>query len=69
MSLSNESKKLGNDAGDSKTENSEQIVTVFDLATEIEHSLQKLIEDVKSNDREFQEQFESIQKGLKSLEK
>ncbi|CEP62299.1 Bil1p LALA0_S05e02432g [Lachancea lanzarotensis] len=65
----NESEKSRNTASESKTENGEQTVTVFDLATEIEQSLQQVIEDVKGNDREFQEQFESIQKRLKSFGK
>ncbi|SCU91577.1 LAME_0E13036g1_1 [Lachancea meyersii CBS 8951] len=69
MSSLDVSEKPAGLAEESKIENGEQVVTVFDLATEIEQSLQKVMEDVRKNDLEFQEQFEAIQKRLRSLEK
>ncbi|SCU90023.1 LADA_0F01332g1_1 [Lachancea dasiensis] len=55
--------------GGSTSENGEQVVTVFDLATEIEQSLKKVLSEVQEIDKEFQKQFEAIDRRLKSFEK
>ncbi|CUS20912.1 LAQU0S02e01200g1_1 [Lachancea quebecensis] len=52
-----------------KSKNGEQVVTVFDLATEIEQSLKTAIKDIQANDKEFKQQYELIEKKLKDLEK
>ncbi|KAM3160250.1 hypothetical protein ACU8KH_06590 [Lachancea thermotolerans] len=61
--------KPRNTGQEDKSKNGEQVVTVFDLATEIEQSLKTAITDIKANDREFKQQYELIEKKLKDLEK
>lgn len=51
------------------SENGEHIVTVFDLATEIEQSLQNVMKEMESNDQEFKKQYEVIEKKLQQLGK
>lgn len=48
--------------------NEENVVTVFDLASEIEQSLKDVIGQVEDNDKQFQKSFKSIQEKLKKLE-
>ncbi|SCV99456.1 LAFE_0A03576g1_1 [Lachancea fermentati] len=52
----------------SKDQNAEQVVTVFDLASEIEKSLKDVMHQVLENDKEFQERFQSIEEKLKAME-
>ncbi|SCV05048.1 LANO_0G17326g1_1 [Lachancea nothofagi CBS 11611] len=62
-------KESGSSQTETKPESSEQVVTVFDLATEIEQSLQKVMKDIEGNDQEFQEQYKAIERRLRSLER
>ncbi|SCU84935.1 LAMI_0C09472g1_1 [Lachancea mirantina] len=52
----------------SKPDNGDQVVTVFDLASEIEQSINSIVKQVEKNDKEFEARYDTILKTIESLE-
>ncbi|AAS53911.1 AFR540Cp [Eremothecium gossypii ATCC 10895] len=55
-------------SGEAAEQNAEKIVTVFDLASEIEQSLNQALEHVEKNEAQFQQTLKDIHERLKRLE-
>lgn len=49
-------------------ENSEKVVTIFDLSFEIEQALENALKEIDKNESEFQKSLKSIQTRLCSID-
>ncbi|AMD20234.1 HDL510Wp [Eremothecium sinecaudum] len=47
----------------------EQVITVFELSSEIEQSLKHVLEEIDKNETQFQKSLKSIHTQLRALER
>ncbi|AET37709.1 Bil1p Ecym_1484 [Eremothecium cymbalariae DBVPG len=68
LSTVNSSSSANTQNGSEFTKNAEQVVTVFDLASEIEQSLNQALAQIEANESQFEKSLISIHERLSNLQ-